>query len=521
MTGVENCDSDWGREILADFVASGGFAHRENLANAHKRLSDLIASDYDPDDAWHLRCNTLAAFVLIHLELGIPIEPDDLINISIASALEKLPNRECPYWFAQLTFDLALWACGTDTIYLGNVSDSLFQTVKEATKALWDDDFPNRGHVNGNVLGRLFGEGDILELRQLIRTKDLLERLGNAGADEAFYFLSLGFGDGTQCEKWLRRAVAGSWPTSQVAAYHLTCILRSRNRKREWLNQIKSVKFPMDDDPEFEFMSHVALKARFIVSNFRRSKNLVTGGEIHDKWIDNWSSLSIDIADQWDTVRRCCVGIHDLIGAAESSGIKSPICLPELTRSLSVETGRLIEVFLKWSLVKWFPKYPDLDETDHLCTHDADRISRHLGNILGDKSGNDGMTLNELLRESGIQLTTEKNSKHEVGDLIGRKNNALDVWDTDARFPSLVVANAIAAKSHIEHPFRHVVSKTLISAISTFNAAYGVRNESAHYMRAKDAWVTSSEVLYLANEVLSNIDRFMSLGAKLSSMKAV
>ena len=69
-------------------------------------------------------------------------------------------------------------------------------------------------------------------------------------------------------------------------------------------------------------MSHVALRARFITSDYRGSKNLVTGGGMHDKWIDNWSSLSIDITEQWDTVRRCCVGIHDLMEAAEFSGNK-------------------------------------------------------------------------------------------------------------------------------------------------------------------------------------------------------
>ena len=87
-------------------------------------------------------------------------------------------------------------------------------------------------------------------------------------------------------------------------------------------------------------------------------------------------------------------GLGRTVGNRAGRNNKSPISLPELTRSLSVETGRLIEVFLKWSLCKWFPKYLDLDETDHLCTHDADRISRHLGKFLGDKSGNDGMTLN-------------------------------------------------------------------------------------------------------------------------------
>ena len=215
-------------------------------------------------------------------------------------------------------------------------------------------------------------------------------------------------------------------------------------------------------------------------------------------------------------------GLGRTVGNRAGRNNKSPISLPELTRSLSVETGRLIEVFLKWSLCKWFPKYLDLDETDHLCTHDADRISRHLGKFLGDKSGNDGMTLNELLHKTDIQLTNEKNRKHEVGDLIGRRKNAFDVWHcTYARLPSLVVANVIAAKSHIDHPFRHVESEALISAISTFNAAYGVRNESAHYMRAKDTWVTSSEVLFLANDVLSNIDHFMSLSVRLSAMKAV
>ncbi len=48
MIGTENCDSDWGREILEDFVASGGFAKRESLANAHTNSLTSSSRQFEP-----------------------------------------------------------------------------------------------------------------------------------------------------------------------------------------------------------------------------------------------------------------------------------------------------------------------------------------------------------------------------------------------------------------------------------------------------------------------------------------
>lgn len=513
----------WGQQIIDDFLQNGGFQQPDAMQAADEKFWMLFYADNGPEDAWKDRCDFLAVWALICIELERPADNDlDLLIGLIRSALQGLPEYQHANWFGQLAFDL-LQVYGrspTDTIDLGNVSDSLFLTIKQTTKAIWGDEFTNKGHVNYSVLGCLFGKDVIVDLRELIRTKDLLERLANEGVDEALFFLSMGFGSDSECETWLGRAAEGSWPTSPVARFQLACILRSENRRNEFLRQVRLVKFPDDDHPEYDYLCQVAIKAGSVTLKHQFGQNLVDENSGYEKWNDDWSSLSLDVTGQWDTVRRCCVDLDDLISAAELSGKESPISLPEYKRSLSLETGRLIEVFLKWSLCRWFPKEQDLDRNDSISGQDADRFSRHIGNILGRGDSEEGISLDELLRKTDTQLTTEKNKKHEVGDLIGMGRNALNVWKcTNARLPSLIVANAIAAKSHFDHHFGHAKSLALIDAIRTFRVAYSVRNENAHYMREKDTWVTSYEVSLLANSVLTIVDQFMSLTARLNAKR--
>jgi len=512
MIGNENCDSDWGRAILEDFVARGGFANGESLATAHTRLSDLITSDYDPDDDWHLRCNTLAVFVLIQLELGIPIEPDDLISISIASALERLPNRECPYWFGQLTFDLALWACSTDTIHLGNVSDSLFQTIKQTTKAIWDDEFVTKGARNIAPLDYLLWEGANANVRQLIHTKNLLEKLGSAGAAEAFFFLSLGFGAPSQCDKWLCQAADAKGSVGQVASFDLGCKLKSREINR-WQNRVKSVKFPSEDDSEFEFLCNVATKARALDPYYYGGKNLYGGHSGFFRYRDHfsdWSTASPEVSDQWETVKRCFVAVYDILGVEDHRGSQS-VDKPEHIRSLAVETGRLVEAYLKWCLSRWFPDYRRLDETTPIRDQQLSQFSQFVGPILGRADCGSGITLHELFSASGLSIERG----HDVEFLIGKDGKGIHkrshtVWNCkNASIPSLVVANALATKCDENHPYRNIESDLLINAMSTFNAAYNLRNSNAHYARKNGSRDNNDDTLFLSSSVLMIVDQLM------------
>ena len=94
------------------------------------------------------------------------------------------------------------------------------------------------------------------------------------------------------------------------------------------------------------------------------------------------------------------------------------------------------------------------------------------------------------------------------------------IWQcTTASLSSLLVANALAARSHPNHPFRYLESEMLKRAMSTFNAAYRARNEKAHFVPMGDDWIASNEVLFLANSVLTIVDQFMSLSIKLIERK--
>lgn len=478
---------------------------------ANDQLWDLLGDcgEYTKE-VWKSRCNVLAVWALICIELELPSDQDLDLRLEVFGlAIEDFPGGHHPNWFGQLAFDL-VQISGRSEIYSVIISDALWRTIQQAARSFRNEnrDFFQDGLDGLNALDWILGTKNNQKLGSLSNTTKLLRTLGDKSINEADYLLAMVWGDLRGRECWLRKAGAGAWPTSQVAALSLGNLLKSQG-KYGWRDQLSSVKFPSEEDVDFNFLSAVALKAKSQLSGVDFSLNLPVN---YSERFYDWSVKAEDVAKQWETVERCTVRLQDLVSAAEcvaerdGSAYVHPIDLPEHVRSVTLETGRLVEAFLKWCLNTWFPNERNLDLTTDLAHQTDYHFVSFVGSILGKAEGVGSIDLAQLLSETGLNIT-----KHQVHELIGPNKKAKCVWTcTKANIASLVVANAMAAKCYKNHPFRHVERTMLVAALDAFHSAYIVRNSIAHFGREVDGWISDEEAIFWATVTRERVDQLMS-----------
>lgn len=500
-----NLNDEWGKSIIDEFLREGGFRNPEAMRAAHDKFLTLISTDYDPEDAWELRGNALAVWALICIELELPSDEQELLRVSIAVALERFPGGH-PHWFGQLAFDLVFEAPAPPAEGgYRDIARLLFQTIKQAvrTPSVEGSDFLLDGLTGLDIFDGLLGPENDQRIESLTNTKKLLKRLGNAGVNEADYLLALGFGESKDRKYRLRQAVKGAWPASQLAALYLGNLLSLESREREAEGSLRAVRFPSEDDPEYEFLCGVARKAKAILIENTSGK---FGSDAYRERFGEWSINAKDVADQWESVERCTVRLQNL-EFMNSSKDAPPVDLPEHVHSLTLETGRLVEAFLKWCLSTWFADQSKLNlAPGPLKAQELTHFNAFVGCILGKGPDGASISLEGLLNRAGLSLW-----KHQVHKLIGGWKRAEAVWTcSTANLASLVAANAIAAKTREgHHPFCHIELDLLIDAMSVFSTAYFVRNDNAHFVRESSDRTSASEAIFWAKETRKKVDQLM------------
>lgn len=506
---------NWGQSIINDFLEDGGFRRRECKQTAHQKFQQLISTDYDPDDGWDQRCNALAVWAIICVELEVPSPELELLCISIVSAMEKLPNGEHPLWLGQLAFDLVLFKFddSPSALDLTETAKSLFSTIKLAAKNFQEEpgnkglDFYKVGKLNPDDFGHLLGVENRQDIRQLFNTQELLKQLGKNGVNEALYLLViLNMGDGKNQERWLGQAVDGAWPTKQLAAYYLGYLLLPTNEQKGKVF-LKKVTFPSEDDPNYGVLSDLALKAK--VKSYRGD----WAKERREERYNLWRTEAEHVAAQWETVERCVIGVQDLVGLAEWKQAES-IELPDHIRSLTLETGRLVEAMFKWCLSKWPIDSSKLPITRSIKDWQLSDFEPNIGPILGNGEDGHSLGIEMLLKLADLKLDPKL---RDLGYIDGK---IWSVWNLCTNLSTLVVANAVAARCHDRHPFRHTPKDSLVATLGILNAAYFVRNSNAHYSDP-DKMTSADEAVFWGSAVRSTVDQFMANCVRLLDKEVV
>lgn len=499
----------WGQSIINDFLKDGGFRNLGSKQIAHEQFQNLIEIDYDPDEGWEHRCNALAVWAFICVELEVPSEELELLSFSITSAMDRRPTGEHPLWLGQLAFDLVLFLRYSDlssALDFTNLALDLFRTIKQAAKSFQaepknrDKDFFQEGKLNPDDFDLLLGVLRPQDVRHLSNTQKLLIRLGKSGVNEALYLLViLDMGDGKYQERWLKQAADGVWPANQLAAFYLGNMLLPDNKgKGEAF--LKKVRFPSEDDSDFEILCKLALKAKASCLK-NRTPYLKSHGDSMDRGRQKdrfhcWGRKAIYVADQWETVERCVISLEEA----------NPIELPEHIHSVTLETGRLVEAFLKWCLSEWFVIANKLDKTTSLSSWRISEINEFFGSTLGNSKDGSPIGLRDLLSLTDFSIGEDG---HEIYKLISDEEKPWMVWNSTVNLPTLVIANAVAAGCNEDHPFRHIAKDLLVETLVIFNAAYFIRNTNAHYARPHVS-TSRDEAVFWGNEVRSTVDQFMA-----------
>lgn len=189
-----------------------------------------------------------------------------------------------------------------------------------------------------------------------------------------------------------------------------------------------------------------------------------------------------------------------------------PIELSEHTRSLTLETGRLVESFLKWCLSEWHIKQAELHTAIPIDEWDLAKLVPIIGKILGSNEDDNALDLDKLLHSADLKF--DKNPKF-FKRLVDRPDK---VWAYGTNLNTLVVANAVAARCNPDHLFRHTPTDSLVAALGFFNAAYFVRNNNAHFANPK--WATpANEAIFWANTVMRTVDQLMANCVRLLDKK--
>lgn len=460
---------NWGQSIIDIFLKDGGFQREESKQAAHESFLHLTAKENAPDEVWGQRCNALAIWALICIELDVQeLEP---LCSPIYLAMEAFPNGEHPCWFGQLAFDLVMhkFSASLNDFDIEITTRNLFKTIKLAAKSSQEKsgntghDFFREGRFNSDDFNCLIGVEYQFDVRQLSNTKKLLKQLGNAKVYEAFYLLVILDMEIRDRKHWLQQAEKGAGPISQLAAYFYGCLLAiNKDKDDRWKKHLRKVVFPSEDDADYDVLSELAQKAKRKLAQKEGRHGVAVVGRNKEEFYNLWRNEAKAVADQWETAERCVVDVQDLVSHAEWKLEKSeaqdaknrhqlcePIDLPVHIRSLTVETGRLVESFLKWCLSVWHIKLSELPTVIPIEEWGSANFDRIIGPILGGNEDSTALKLDMFLHQADLKL--DMNATY-----FKRLDTApFSVWDSPTNLNTLVVANAIAARCNNNHLFRH------------------------------------------------------------------
>jgi hypothetical protein len=520
-------NDEWGHSVVQDFFVAGGFNSPENLRITHSKFTELVSPDIDdPDTHWEHRCVALATWAYICVELEVPASDFELLIFAIVSAENQLPGNEHSNWIVQLSFDLLIYKYGCDNgtepelrwLEKDRIASQLLQTCKLA----WTNfhrDTPNgllvmfeKGGIDPASVDILNCEGTGQDARVLKKTIALLNQLGfEQNIHAAFLVLiNLGVGSKYHFKLWLEHGKLAEGAVKTLATFYYGCSERSKRDVKihdNFLEKgnaiLKKVTFPSEDEAEFGLLCDVALKAAAVVRN-----QLAVAGMRKPTYcyFDKWARNASLVSDQWETVERSEIRLHEAL-VSRSFEIE----IPERIRTLTLETGRLVEATLKWTLYKWFRETNELERETTRIKHwiYPTKYNDFIGPILGVMENGSGLEIDELLKASSIKLGGEKDEPIRIGAYrlvdLGKRNQG--VWNAKENFVTLIIANAIAARCNPEHPFRHCPLGQLVEFLSVCNAAYQIRNSNAHFSSAR--YTTSAqEALFWAEAVRDAVDQF-------------
>lgn len=521
----------WGQRIVRRFMRYGGFRDLGRMDLAHRLFQRLLdRGDGDIELLpWDRRCNALAVWSLICIELGAAKESLDGLVAAIAVAQQKLENHSHPIWLGQLAFDLLLHHNSGMASADPEIRSDLLATLQQATAASLDQGPPNDPPIppdlwlTDSVADALLDGQGTLVAGQLTETRKLLQRLGASGSNEALCFLViLGMGEPRHRIQWIEQAAQGTWPTSQLAML-LQGLLEAefenhnRPRYRKSPNTFAKVNFPADDDPYYQFLSSLALKAA-ARSDWRkkafiwRYSQYVAATARQEVSVDPWRKGAEAVSDQLEQAQFAKVRALEIADRHDFYDQKE---IANAFESVSSQTAKLIEVFLKWSLITW----PVDEATTRSLTNGYQETFKcrtieqdydlFVGRSLG--AGTNKLTLVELLHSAGLLTQGAVDVTRlfvKTKGTIKSVTTANDIMDAQAKIPELLVANAMATKICPDHVFAKAPNELILEAVGAFNGAYTFRSQRnvAHYSRHTG---DRNESIYWMNAVCSAIARLM------------
>lgn len=502
----------WGKDVIDEFFSCGGFHNPKSISKANERFLHLIDTTYTKDSDWHERLNALTLATWICIENDADRADATPLLAAILDASNGFINEEHPSWLGQMAFELfhfwyedndaSAWICG----------DRLRGVIRRAlTKNYSNENF--RFHLLnfemylGSETAKLFGGA--VHFSDFHRTRKLLIKLGALGENEAEYLLALlRFGGDAEVNAWLKHASSGLWPTRQVAAFHagIKCNCERQGSGDPYLNRV--VCPFSQDDPTLELL--LAAEARYLLRESARSPKLI------NPLLNNWWSADGSVV--WDQhhivnhVRSDLIALCEVLSASKKSIPNDDLKIK--VTSLAVETGQLIEVFLKWLLIGWPGDQKDLYDEFLGASRkewEFNHIAKLIGNIFGGSDGLSKKGLIALFQLAGIAEVTSKSRELEELLVLGPHR-----WQSKASFPKLIIANALAAKFNVKHPFRCLPIKLVERTVSGAQRGFSVRNDYAHYVpgdasellgRVNSALVFSATVRSLIEEFMKELER--------------
>ena len=504
------------RRIVGRFMRSGGFSESKNLRTTHSLLIRQIEREpFLDDQPWESRYDVLSAWALICLETVPPAAEQKLLCVAIALAQSKATDDQGPNWFGRLAIELFLREypgvpCDESpdprdrTIRTrAQLFDVITQAFKETLDSISD---PRRvplptDWLNNDAIGGIFGHRISFEIKALVQTKRLLEKLWRyEGASEALILLVLlGMESKSRSKQRLREAEQDSWVEVRSVASFLLGLLESQQQPSGRFRHVRSPITETGDD--WCFLSSIALKSEVISDQSpTREKHFLWEYSKHVQQLKyrhqqqaSWPSTAGHVREQADKLAFYEDSARDL----HERSIQSPDFYDELAvelafESLRNESGQLLEAFLKWCLVEWSagasllsssrnPRFRNIEKWDN-----SDFVS-FIGHQLGLSQPKLGV--GDLLTAAGqnpqLKLGFGKRLRPVfliwAGGMQPARTN--DVWDSKPTFPELLVANAVAAACNPDHVFRRTPTALLREACGAFGGVNLNRRPAVHWYR--------------------------------------
>jgi hypothetical protein len=523
---------DWGQTIVNLFMRNGGFGNPRSVRVAHRLFLRLVRRELDLETAsWDLRCDALATWALICIELRAPRADLDELYAAIALAQERLPSGTHPQWLGQLAFDLV---CARETATpweLQQTGFGLFDTLRQATVSSLDHEEPGATPLRPDkwltpaVAAGLFRGPWTLDPHQLTETKRLLLRLRADGVSEASCVLVILGIEPNLHARWLDDSARGPHPTCQLALLYRGLLQDagevSRRGPRHSLKTFEAIVFPEADDPDYYFLSSIALKAKAKCFNqdhlWRYSQHVA----LHPGKRTNIASAAQGtsrVVRQWGKVQTVWARALEI---KDNDTFHDADEIDAACESVAMQTAKLVEVFLKWCLAKWPIDDASLNSltrgytaTFYDWTIDGD-YSNFVGRTLGNTDPK--LTLLELLECAGPPITSGETQDvawifvKAMGRLKTRRTGD-GIMRLSTQFRDLIIANAMAARCCRDHLFRTAPTELLREAFGGFGGAYKFRNKEdvAHYSPISTG---RNEALFWGDAVCRLVSRLLSCAA--------